>query len=242
MNHIAVALCIVMFVAGFVTAVFVVRLAPSQEVSPTTEPVAPSTPPPSSPRLVLPPQVVGDKPLQEGHIASLFTAIRKAETGGHPDPANAKGDYDKQNKPTSHGYYQISRAYYLDALYLDGMDESALDYAQEAQKYPAITQDLIKSQEIMCKYWRRYCPIEYNAACAWDTPPEQRMEAFEILSRVHNGGPSIPRLMAVTATNYLTDKERARLRNTADYWEKVKKHLTPEVGEYDHLYAPEYDE
>lgn len=89
---------------------------------------------------------------------SLFNAIREVETGGHPDPNNAEGDGGK-----SLGAYQISHAYWYDAL----------------EKHPAIggtyedVRNPFYAEWVMLAYWDRFAPDE----------------TYETLSRIHNGGP-----------------------------------------------------
>ncbi len=88
----------------------------------------------------------------------LFEAIRLVETGGHEDPTNALGDDGK-----SLGPYQISKAYWLDAIQhcpeIGGRYEDV-----KIGRY---------AERIMMAYWDRYAPDE-----TWET-----------LARIHNGGP-----------------------------------------------------
>tara|TARA_Y100001963_G_C6749110_1_gene433182 strand:+ start:177 stop:755 length:579 start_codon:yes stop_codon:yes gene_type:complete len=73
----------------------------------------------------------------------LFDAIRQVETGGHPDPTNAKGDGGR-----SLGPYQISYPYWLDAV----------------QKHPEIgglyedVRNPWYAELVMLAYWSRYAP------------------------------------------------------------------------------------
>ena len=96
--------------------------------------------------------------LLEIYPRSLFNAIREVETGGHPDPNNAEGDGGK-----SLGAYQISHAYWYDAL----------------EKHPAIggtyedVRNPFYAEWVMLAYWDRFAPDE----------------TYETLSRIHNGGP-----------------------------------------------------
>lgn len=88
----------------------------------------------------------------------LFEAIRIVETGGHEDPRNARGDGG-----WSLGPYQISKAYWLDALQHDPSIGGCYDDVRDEQY----------AERIMLAYWSRYAP---------DMEPET-------LARIHNGGP-----------------------------------------------------
>ena len=88
----------------------------------------------------------------------LFEAIRLVETGGSLDPENALGDGGK-----SLGPYQISKAYWLDAIQHDptiGGSYHDVRYNEYAER-------------IMVAYWDRYAPDH----------------DLETLARIHNGGP-----------------------------------------------------
>ena len=101
----------------------------------------------------------------------LFDAIRQVETGGHPDPLNAVGDGG-----TSRGPYQISEAYYNDAVQHDPSlcegDKSYENvYGQGSMEY---------SEKVMQAYMDRY------ATEAWLGHPA----TDEDIARIHNGGPN----------------------------------------------------
>jgi hypothetical protein len=92
-------------------------------------------------------------------MTSLFDALRQVETGGHPDPTNAVGDGGK-----SHGPYQISLLYWLDAVEHDSnLGGSYADVRDESY-----------ARRVMAAYWDRYAPDN----------------DFETLARIHNGGPN----------------------------------------------------
>lgn len=71
-------------------------------------------------------------------LRSLFDAIRQVETGGHSDPANARGDGGR-----SLGPYQITLAYWKDS--------------SVAGRYEMV-RDRAYAERVMKAYWQRYCP------------------------------------------------------------------------------------
>lgn len=89
---------------------------------------------------------------------ALFSAIRQVETGGHPDPSNAVGDGG-----LSLGPYQITRAYWLDAV----------THAPEIGGRYDDVRGAAYAERIMMAYWDRYAPDDHA----------------ETLARIHNGGP-----------------------------------------------------
>ncbi len=94
-------------------------------------------------------------------LSTFLNAVRVTETGGMPnDGIGAIGD-----NGTSLGPYQISYAYWVDAQMPYGTWNRCLV-------------DKAYSEEVMKRYWRRYCPNAYKNG------------NWEILARVHNGGPS----------------------------------------------------
>ena len=90
----------------------------------------------------------------------VFHIIRQVETGGHPDPANAIGDQGR-----SLGPYQISRAYFQDAV-----DHDPSLYGLEYE----CVRDQRMSEIIMLAYFERWIPTPWT---------------MESLARTHNGGP-----------------------------------------------------
>jgi len=96
----------------------------------------------------------------ELRLDTVFHVIRQVETGGHPDPANAIGDQGR-----SLGPYQISRAYFQDAV-----DHDPSLYGLE---YEGV-RDQRMSEIIMLAYFERWVPTPWT---------------FESLARTHNGGP-----------------------------------------------------
>ena len=92
-------------------------------------------------------------------LDAVLHVIRQVETGGHPDPANAIGDQGR-----SLGPYQISRAYFQDAI-----DHDPSLYGLEYE----CVRDQRMSEIIMLAYFERWVP-------AW---------TMESLCRTHNGGP-----------------------------------------------------
>lgn len=100
-----------------------------------------------------------EKKMWMNYPISLFKAIRHIETGGESDPYNAIGD-----NGLSLGPYQISRAYWLDAV--THSPEIGGDYSDvKNPKY---------AERIMMAYWDRYAPDDN----------------YETLARIHNGGPN----------------------------------------------------
>lgn len=71
-------------------------------------------------------------------VRLLFDAIRQVETGGHSNPANARGDGGR-----SLGPYQISRAYWKDSG-IPGRYQMVRNKAY--------------AERVMKAYWKRYCP------------------------------------------------------------------------------------
>ena len=71
----------------------------------------------------------------------MFSAIRLVETGGHPDPSNARGSHGEL------GPFQITRAYFEDAL---AHDEGLVGIEFEGVRDSHI------SRLIMIAYWDRY--------------------------------------------------------------------------------------
>ena len=90
--------------------------------------------------------------------------------------------YGDQDSGTVHGPYQISLAYLKDANGYLGKNYTLKD---------VIDSDDI-AVEVMCAYWNRYLP-------------QDREVTYELLARIHNGGPR----------GY--EKE-----STVGYWNKVK--------------------
>lgn len=76
----------------------------------------------------------------EKELRQLLDAIREVETGGHTDPANARGDGGR-----SLGPYQISRAYWQDSG-VPGRYHMVRNKAY--------------AERVMKAYWERYCPRE----------------------------------------------------------------------------------
>ena len=110
----------------------------------------------------------------------FLDAIRRVETGGLPNAgANAVGD-----KGASIGPYQIQRAYWEDARMKDG-------------RYQDCLADHVYSERTMRAYFQRYAP---KALAAGD---------WEVLARIHNGGPKGHTKKATEA-----------------YWLKVKKEMS----------------
>ena len=87
-----------------------------------------------------------------------------------------------QDGGRSHGPYQISEAYLQDANEYLGTDYTI----------PQVIGDDAVAVAVMCGYWNRYLPRD-------------REVTYEILARIHNGGPR------------WHEKE-----STIRYWEKVK--------------------
>jgi hypothetical protein len=115
--------------------------------------------------------------LANSSVRPFFDAIREVETGGHSDPANAKGDSGR-----SLGPYQITRAYWKDS----GVPGS---YQMVRKKAYA--------ERVMMAYWKRYCRRALK-----------RLN-FQVLARIHNGGP-----------------KGAKRKTTLAYWRRVRKKLS----------------
>ena len=90
---------------------------------------------------------------------SFFEAIRFVES----TDGRYLGD---QDGGTSHGPYQISKAYLDDANEYAGTDYTLRD----------VIDDETMARTVMCFYWCRYAP-------------KDRPATLEILARIHNGGP-----------------------------------------------------
>ena len=111
-------------------------------------------------------------------LREFLDAIRYAETGGMKD----NGIGAKGDNGQSYGPYQIQKAYWQDSK-LKGTWEQCLT-------------DKDYSEKVMIAYWKRYCPKAFEAG------------DWEVLARVHNGGP----------------KGHAK-KATVKYWEKVKARM-----------------
>ena len=110
--------------------------------------------------------------------AAFFRAIRAVES--------TDGRYfGDQDGGTSHGPYQISLAYLRDAN----------EYAGTNWTLRQVVDSDDIARQVMCAYWNRYVP-------------KDRPVTYEILARIHNGGPKGH------------EKE-----STLPYWEKVKKEM-----------------
>ena len=97
--------------------------------------------------------------LNDNVLPKVFAAFRSVETGGHPDPYNARG------KAGELGPFQITRAYYEDAIEHDkGLTGIEFEGVRDSHI----------ARIIMMAYWDRY-------AAEWTA---------EELCRLHNGGPS----------------------------------------------------
>ena len=114
---------------------------------------------------------------------SFFNAIAKVESNSND---NAIGDNGK-----SIGRYQIGKAYWIDAC---GTNESL----RKGHEWEDI-KDPIYAESIMVAYWKRYANQAYLN------------KDYEVLARIHNGGPR----------GYKKD-------STIPYWNKVKKELQRE--------------
>lgn len=112
----------------------------------------------------------------------FFDALHQVEVSGRFGPIEAK-------EGESFGPYQIGRAYYKDAV---EASDGKLNKSYED------VSDIVYAREVVLWYFYRY--------------EKEALEngEFEILSRVHNGGPNWRK------KKHLTDK----------YWQKVKKALT----------------
>ncbi len=115
----------------------------------------------------------------EKEMRRFLDAIRRVETGGLP----AAGVGAVGDKGASIGPYQIQRAYWLDSR-IPG-------------EYRSCLTDAAYSERVMRAYWARYCPDAL------------RSENWEVLARVHNGGP-----------------KGAKKTATVKYWDKVKKEMS----------------
>lgn len=123
---------------------------------------------------------VGQPTKQVVTIRQLFDAIAKVESGGNN---NAVGDSGR-----SHGRYQIQKGYWADAVSVDPGLRS-ISYEQGVR-----TPDI--AERAMIAYWKRYCPEALAN------------NQFDVLARIHNGGP-------------LGYKKQA----TKTYWNNVKRYL-----------------
>ncbi|HEG43769.1 MAG TPA: hypothetical protein ENH94_06965 [Phycisphaerales bacterium] len=104
----------------------------------------------------------------------------------------------RRGKTGEIGIYQITEAYWKDS----GV----------AGEFEMCWND-IYSRVIMLNYWRRYCPMV------------SPLTNFEALARVHNGGPDGWRddpEWFVRNRGYTLEKAEAKIRNTQEYWGKVK--------------------
>lgn len=98
-------------------------------------------------------------------MRAFFNAIQQVETGGETDPSRAVGDNGK-----SLGWYQIGRAYWIDATQFD---------RSIGGEYQDVTNRRY-AERVMMAYFKRYAR-EALAARDW-----------ERLARLHNGGPRGP--------------------------------------------------
>lgn len=115
----------------------------------------------------------------EKEMRRFLDAVRRVETGGLPAAGiGAVGD-----KGASIGPYQIQRAYWSDARMRSG-------------RYEDCSASHAYSERVMRAYWTRYCPDAL------------RSENWEVLARVHNGGP-----------------KGAKKKATEIYWQKVQKEM-----------------
>lgn len=116
----------------------------------------------------------------EKEMRHFLDSLRRVETGGLPAAGiGAVGDGG-----ASIGPYQIQRAYWTDSR-------------QKSGRYEDCLRDARYSEQVMIGYWRRYCPDALAS------------ENWEVLARVHNGGPK-------------GHKKKA----TETYWVKVQKEMT----------------
>ena len=76
--------------------------------------------------------------IAQADLRPLLEAIREAETGNHPDPANARGDDGRALGP-----YQITREYWKDSG-VPGQYEFVRNRAY--------------AERVMIAFWQRYCP------------------------------------------------------------------------------------
>ena len=106
---------------------------------------------------------------------TFFDAIRFVESTDGRYLGNQDGGW-------SHGPYQISAAYLQDAN----------EYLGTNYTLRQVIDDDAVAVAVMCGYWNRYLPAD-------------REVTYELLARIHNGGPK----------GYLKDA-------TEEYWRKVK--------------------
>ena len=111
-------------------------------------------------------------------LREFLDAIRYAETGGMKD----NGIGAKGDNGQSYGPYQIQKAYWQDSK-LKGTWEQCLT-------------DKDYSEKVMIAYWKRYCPKAFEAG------------DWEVLARIHNGGP-----------------KGHNKKATLGYWSKVQKEM-----------------
>ena len=97
-------------------------------------------------------------------IDSILDAIRMQESGGND---RAVGDMGQAKGP-----YQIWRAYWRDGC------ERGEVLSDPRWQYNSAVWDRAKSRQVVIWYWRRYCPEAL------------RKGNWEVLARVHNGGPA----------------------------------------------------
>lgn len=96
-----------------------------------------------------------------------------------------------QDGGTVYGPYQISFAYLQDAN----------EYLGTNYTLRQVIDDDAVAVAVMCGYWNRYLP-------------KDREVAYEILARIHNGGP-----------------KGYEMESTLPYWEKVKERMDEIEGE-----------
>jgi len=106
----------------------------------------------------------GIKKKQE-QLKSFFEAIREVESGGD---LYAVGDDGK-----SHGPYQISKAYFADAV----RQLRREGWLAPQKPWPVAVYNVNTSEELMLAYWRRYANDDLRSL------------NYERLYRIHNGGP-----------------------------------------------------
>lgn len=114
----------------------------------------------------------------------FFDAIRFVES----TDGRYLGDQDGGR---SHGPYQISAAYLQDAN----------EYLGTNYTLRQVIDDDAVAVAVMCGYWNRYLP-------------KDREVTYEILARIHNGGP-----------------KGYEMESTLPYWEKVKERMDEIEGE-----------
>jgi len=99
-------------------------------------------------------------------LNAILDAIQHVETGGEPDPANARGAHNEL------GWMQITRPYYIDAA-------ATLKHVGIAPPpYEIAATDWWWSRQLVIAYWIRHCPEAM-------TGPNPK-----VLAEHHNGGPS----------------------------------------------------